>query len=142
MLLLITSILIGPGLLLLGISFAGQKRLLQGVLAEQKPGGLLFQPFQELLLGILFTFAGFYFAQRIFGGRQAQQFALGIAAVISIMTSLGAYGRLRQAGQNVPLQPAETARLLVLQRISCGAVFGILTGLLGVLAVLLQAWRD
>ncbi|MFA6931368.1 MAG: hypothetical protein WCT05_13665, partial [Lentisphaeria bacterium] len=124
--LLIIFILAGAGLLLLGITFVVLKRLVKENPAEQKTKFLLYQPFQELLLGFLFTFAGFYFAQRIFGGPQALPLALGIAGVISAMSSWGAYSRLRQLGQELSLPEPETRHFLLQQRLSCVGIFCVL----------------
>lgn len=118
----------------LGSASVQLKQLLKKVPAEKKTGQLTYQPFQELLLGFLFTFAGFYFAQRIFAGRQAIPLALGIAGTIIAMTSWGAYSRIRQLGQEISLPQTETRRFILLQRLSCVGNFCILLSLLSGLA--------
>lgn len=138
-LLLTMSILLIIGFLTLGGTFAQRKNLLKEALEEGNDNirELLYQPLQELLLGFVFTFAGFYFAHRIFGGHQALLLAFAIAAGIAIMTSLGTYSRFRHAAEALSLPQAQKQRLLRLQKISCLGIFCVLLGLLAGLAFLL-----
>ncbi|NMA21174.1 MAG: hypothetical protein GX927_11400 [Lentisphaerae bacterium] len=138
-LLLSMSFLLIFGFLALGGTFAPRRRLLKEAFEEGNDNirELLYQPFQELLLGFVFTFAGFFFAQRIFGGRQSLLLALAIAAGIAVMATLGTYSRLRHAAQTQNLPPELIASLLRLQKISCLGNFCVLLGLLAGLARLI-----
>lgn len=135
-LLLIMILLSGLGLLALASTFASRKRLLKEAFEEGNDSirELLYQPLLELLLGFVFTFAGFYFAQRIFAGRQSLLLALAIAAGIAAMTSFGTYSRFRHDGNVLALPLPQTQRLLRLQKISCLGIFCVLLGLLAGLA--------
>jgi len=138
-LLLIMFLLLIFGFLALGGTFAPRRRLLKKAFEEGSDSirELSYQPFQELLLGFVFTFAGFFFAQRIFGGRQSLLLALAIAGGIAIMTSIGTYSRFRHAAQAQNLPPELIPDLLRLQKISCLGNFCVLLGLLAGLASLL-----
>lgn len=137
-LLLTMSILLIIGFLSIAGSFAQRKKLLTDALqvSNGKVRELLYQPLQELLLGFAFTFAGFYFASRIFGGKQALLLAFAIAAGIVAMTSWGSCSRFRQAAEALSLPQAQKQRLFRLQKISSLGIFCVLLGLLAGLASL------
>ncbi len=136
---LIMSILLILGVLALGGTFARRQRLMKKAFEEDKDSAreLLYQPFQELLLGCVFTFAGFYFAQRIFGGQQSLLLAFAIAGAIAAMTSWGTYSRFRNAGKASALPPQQAHVLLRLQQVNCLGIFCVLLGLLAGLASML-----
>ena len=117
-LILIMSLLLVFGFLALGGTFSRRRRLLKEAFEEGSDSirELLYQPFQELLLGFVFTFAGFFFAQRIFGGRQSLLLALAIAAGIAVMATLGTYSRFRHEVQAQNLPPELITSLLRLQK--------------------------
>ena len=136
-LLLTMSFLLIIGFLILGGTFVRRRKLLQEFLEDGNDSirELSYQPFLELMLGFVFTFAGFFFAQRIFGGYQSLLLALAIAAGIAAMTSLGAYSRFRHSVE--ARVQKQMSHLLRLQKISCLGIFCILLGLLAGLAHLL-----
>lgn len=138
-LLLTMSFLLIIGFLNLATTFAQRKKLLQGVLEESNghTRELLYQPLQELLLDVAFTFAGFFFAHRIFGGQQSLLLALAIAAAIAAMSAWGTYSRFRHVAEAQGLPPELIPRLLRMQQISCLGIFCVLLGLLAGLASLL-----
>ena len=89
----------------------------------------LWMPLTELLLGLVFTFGGLYFARRIFAGQQAVQLAYAIAAGIVALTAWGAYMRHNHFWRETSLgAPPEGS--LSLQRCYCGGLALFLDGAL------------
>lgn len=136
---LIMFLLSGLGLFAFTSTFVRRRNLLKEACEEDTSSvrELSYQPFQELLLGFVFTFAGFFFAQRIFAGHQSLLLALAIAAGIAAMSALGTYSRFRHTADAQSLPPALLPSLLRLQQISCLGIFCLLLGLLAGLASLL-----
>jgi hypothetical protein len=136
---LIMHILLSLGILAMAATFQRRGIMLKKVFAEDKDSlrKLLWQPLQELLLAFIFTFAGFFFAKRIFGGHRSLLLAFAIAGAVAAMSSIGAYCRFRDAEEMRSLQMQTTSALLRLQRISCLGTFFLLVGLLVAMAYLL-----
>ncbi len=97
---------------------------------------VLRKPWQELPLGLIFTFAGLYFVKRIVTGENAWILAISAAALIAVFSSWGAYHRCRIAWQTLALDPAMQLRLLRWQGCFCLAQALLLLGLLSAFA-----WR-
>jgi len=133
---LIINILLLLGILAMGSTFTTRKKLLKESFPEDKDGirSLLFQPLQELFLGIIFTLAGFFFASRIFGGHKSLLLAFAIAAAVAAMSSLGSYSRFQNTEKIRSLQPPAASQLLRLQLVNCLGIFTLLLSLLMVLA--------
>jgi len=133
---LIIYILLILGILAMGGTFTRRKRLLQESLSEDKEAvrGLLYQPLQELFLGIIFTAAGFFFASRIFAGHKSLLLAFAIAAAVAAMSSLGAYSRFQNAEKMRSLEPQVARRLTNLQIVNCLGIFMLLISLLIIIA--------
>ena len=118
------------GLAVMATAALAQRDLLE---KQELPADLkrqaLWQPLTELLLGLVFTFGGLYFARRVFAGQQAGQLAYAIAAAIVALTAWGAYTRHRHFWQETSLgAPPEDS--LPLQRRYCGGLALFLGGAL------------
>lgn len=138
--LILTLILLPLGLLLLGIAQHGKTAVLNRTdSAPELRTMLLWKPWQELLLGFIFTFSGLYFARRIVSGAKAWELALATAALIALLSSWGAYGRFRSTWETVELPAASKLRLLHWQRCFCLGLALLLLGLLSTFAWQLQA---
>lgn len=135
MLIGVTFFLLISGLLIFLLAFFGQRKVLQAFFVEPGalPKGLLYQPFQELLLGLVFTFAALFFARRLVGGSQALNLAVCVAAFVAMMSSSGSMARFQAGLKKLALPEEQSSSLLAWQRFCC---LGILFLLLGSLAVL------
>ncbi|NMA42313.1 MAG: hypothetical protein GX946_02920 [Oligosphaeraceae bacterium] len=134
MLISVTVLLI-TGLLVFVVTLLGQRKLLHALLAQNENlpvKSMLVQPFQELLLGLVFTFAALFFARRLVGGTQALNLAVCVAAVVAVMSASGSMARFQAGLKKLELGAEQSARLQLWQRFCSLGILLLLEGLLGI----------
>ncbi|NLF92627.1 MAG: hypothetical protein GX564_01970 [Oligosphaeraceae bacterium] len=140
--LLLTLIMLPLGLLLLGLAQRGKAAALNRTAPAPAPNLrtlLLWKPWQELLLGFIFTFSGLYFARRVVSGAKAWELALATAALIALFSAWGAYSRFHSTWNTAELPAESKQRLLHWHRCFCLGLALLWLGLLSIFAWQLQA---
>lgn len=106
------------GILLMAFAQSGKAKAVGGWKVTGQPGltaevlkALRWQPLTELLLGFVFTFAGLFFARRVFGGEYAWHLCFAIAGVITALSSWGAYTRFRPVWREAEVEEELRAKV-------------------------------
>ncbi len=133
---LLMLILLPIGLLLLLFGHRGKAAVLGQQGTPEIRQLALWQPYQELMLGFILTFAGLYFARRTFAGEVAWNLALAAAALIALLSTWGAYARFRASWCAVEFPQPGKQRVIRYQLSFC---LGLASTLLALLAAF--AWQ-
>jgi len=133
---LLMLVLFPVGLLLLLLGHRGKVNALGQQATPEIRQQALWKPYQELMLGFIFTFAGLYFARRTFSGEMAWNLALATAALIALFSTGGAYARFRASWSTSEFPAAGKQRIIRYQQLFC---LGLASTLLALLAAF--AWQ-